>query len=428
VILTADRFLPRTLVPLALAASALAAAPGARASEDLDALTLEAEPEAVATAAADDKLFVEAAAGHADQRYGEGSRSIGRASVDWRHGSRWSESLQSVLSLRLDATRPAEERIENPVFSLREAYLGWQGEGAASAVEFGRINLREGPGYGYNPTDFFRDQALRTITTVNPFTLRENRLGSVMLRGQRLWRDLTLEAAFSPKLEDEASGHRFSADLGATNHRDRGQIVVGTRFSEGWSARWLVHDADGESPRLGASTTALLSQALVGHAEWSWSRDRTLQDQALGLDGDERSHHRAAAGLTYTTAGKLSLTGEYQYNGAALDRDGWKALAANPAAAAAYYTAATALQDNAARSAWLVYAVQRDLFVKNLDLTALAKFNRSDRSRMAWLELRYKMPSWDLAMQLQDNRGDDWSEFGITTIRRSASVIGTFYF
>ncbi|MGC4079192.1 MAG: hypothetical protein QM702_19545 [Rubrivivax sp.] len=426
--MTADRFLPRTLVPLALAASALAAAPGARASEDLDALTLEAEPEAVATAAADDKLFVEAAGGRADQRYGEGSRSIGRASLDWRHGSRWSEAWQSVLSLRLDATRPSEERIDNPVFSLREAYVGWQGEGASSAIEFGRINLREGPGYGYNPTDFFRDQALRTITTSNPFTLRENRLGSVMLRGQRLWRNLTLEAAFSPKLENEASSERFSADLGATNHRNRGQIVVGTRFSESWSARWLVHDADGESPRLGASTTALLAQSLVGHAEWSWSRDHTLLDQALGLDGGERSHHRTSAGLTYTTSGKLSLTGEYQYNGAALDRDGWKTLAASPAAAGAYYTAATALQDNAARDAWLVYAVQRDLFVKNLDLTALTKFNRSDRSRMAWLELRYKMPRWDLAMQLQDNHGDDWSEFGITTIRRSASVIGTFYF
>ncbi|EGJ09741.1 hypothetical protein RBXJA2T_05398 [Rubrivivax benzoatilyticus JA2 = ATCC BAA-35] len=420
--------LPRLLAPLALAAGACLAGPAF--ADDLDALALEAEPEAPAAADAGSasKLFVEAAAGRADQRYGLGSRSIGRATLDWRDGRRWSPALQSVLSLRLDATRPSDERVSNPVLSLREAYVGWQADGARSALEFGRINLREGPGYGYNPSDFFRDQALRTITTVNPFTLRENRLGSVMLRGQHLWQDVALEAAFSPKLEDEASDHRFSADWGATNHRDRGQIVLGTRFSESWNARWLVHRADGESTRLGASTTALLSQALVGHAEWSWSRDRELLDQALGLDGGRRSHHRTALGLTYTTAGKLSLTGEFQYNGAALDRDGWKALAASPAAAAAYYGAATALQDNAARQAWLVYAVQRDLFIKNLELTGLLKLNRSDRSRMAWAELRYRMPRWDLALQLQDNHGDDWTEFGITTVKRSASLIGTVYF
>ncbi|MBK1612245.1 hypothetical protein CKO44_02045 [Rubrivivax gelatinosus] len=421
------RTLHRTLTPLALAAGLFCTVP-ALAADDLDALALEAGPEAAATAPGDSKLFVEAAAGRADQRYGLGSRSIGRASLDWRQGSRWGESLQSVLSLRLDATRPSDDRISNPVFSLREAYLGWQGEGAASALEFGRINLREGPGYGYNPSDFFRDQALRTITTVNPFTLRENRLGSVMLRGQHLWRDVTVEAAFSPKLEDEASSHRFSADLGSTNNRDRGQLVLGTRFSDSWSARWLVHAGDGESTRLGANTTALLSQAMVGHAEWSWSRDPELLDQALGLDGEDRSHHRAAVGLTYTTAGKLSLTGEYQYNGAALDREGWKQLATNPAAAAAYYTAATALQDNAARNAWLLYAVQRDLFVKNLELTALAKFNRSDRSRMAWIELRYRMDRLDLALQLQNQRGDAGSEFGMPQIRDSAAVLATVYF
>jgi hypothetical protein len=40
------------------------------------------------------------------------------------------------------------------VNSLREAYLSWQPEGGNMVMEFGRINLRYGPGYGYNPTDF----------------------------------------------------------------------------------------------------------------------------------------------------------------------------------------------------------------------------------------------------------------------------------
>ena len=38
------------------------------------------------------------------------------------------------------------------------------------------FNLRFGPGYGYNPTDFFRDGSLRVLTTADPFALHEIRL------------------------------------------------------------------------------------------------------------------------------------------------------------------------------------------------------------------------------------------------------------
>ena len=62
--------------------------------------------------------------------------------------------------------------------------LCWQPEGGSSIFDFGRINVRGGPGYGYNPTDFFRDGSLRVITSADPFALRQNRMGSVMLRAQ----------------------------------------------------------------------------------------------------------------------------------------------------------------------------------------------------------------------------------------------------
>ena len=55
--------------------------------------------------------------------------------------------------------------------SLREAYLSWQPASGASILEAGRINLRYGPGYGYYPTDFFRDGSLRTSTTADPLAL-----------------------------------------------------------------------------------------------------------------------------------------------------------------------------------------------------------------------------------------------------------------
>lgn len=83
---------------------------------------------------------------------------------------------------------------------------------------------------------------------------------------------------------------------------------------------------------------------------------------------------------------------------------------------------------SAARSALLLYAVQRDLGLKNLELTLLARFNRSDSSRMLWSELRYRMDRLDVPLQLQQNSGVSGSEFGITRLRSAVQVLCTAYF
>lgn len=410
------------LLLLATSSAAMAA------DSDADALALKPESATEETPVAS-KLFVEGADGRADQRYGLGSRTISRATVDFRHSSRLNPSTQATFSARIDSTDPPDPRIDGAVLSLREAYVGWQDEAATRVVEFGRINLREGPGYGYNPTDYFRDHALRTITTVNPFSLRENRLGSVMLRAQRLWPDGSLEVVYSPKLESSPSSDGFSADLGSTNARHRGLISLSNRLSETVNTQLLLYKEASASARVGASLTALVSQAAVAHAEWSYSREPDLLSRALEQSDNPQSRHRLAAGLTYTTGTRLSVTAEYQYNGFALDRGALQSLATdNPSAQVAYLTQSQALQDNAARQAVLVYAVQRDLGLKNLDLTALVKFNRSDSSRMVWLDLRYRLDKIDLALQVQRNTGAAGSEFGSNPIRNSSGVVATFYF
>jgi hypothetical protein len=404
----------------------IAAVPLSAGAADLDALDLQVEPDSV-TAATGPRVFLEGSVGRAEQRYGLGSRSIGRMALDARHAMRLSPSWQAVGSARLDASRPEDPRIDNPVFSLREAYLGWQGETAMSAIEIGRINLREGPGYGYNPTDFFRDNALRTISTQNPFSLRENRLGAVMVRAQHTWDGGALAVAWAPKLEGGRSDKRFSPDWGATNASSRGLVSLGTRWSERANTQLSVYKEDGTSARVGLSGSLLVSDAAVAHAEWTYSRERDLLSRALQLPSDERGRQRAVAGLTYTTATKLSLTAEAQHNGFALDRSGWQALPGLPAQSA-YFAQAVALQDNAARHALMLYAVQRDLLTRNLDLTLLARFNRTDRSRLTWAELRYRMDRADLALQWQDNRGVAGSEYGLAPIRRSVSVVGVVHF
>ncbi|KMQ80099.1 hypothetical protein BPMI_00798 [Candidatus Burkholderia pumila] len=77
--------------------------------------------------------------------------------------------------------------------------MSWQASPSA-LVDAGRINLCEGVASGFNPTNFFKADAIRSIVSIDPANLRDNRLGSVMLRSQVLWDDGSLSALVSPRL------------------------------------------------------------------------------------------------------------------------------------------------------------------------------------------------------------------------------------
>lgn len=404
------------------------AVPALGVDSESDALSLESAPEAAPQAARDTKLFIEAAIGNASQRYLPESRDIGRVSLDFSHSRRLAPGLRAVLSDRLDQIHPRDAGADETVNSLREAYLSWQPEGENTVLEFGRINLRYGPGYGYNPTDFFRDGSLRALTTADPFALRENRLGTVMLRAQRLWSDGSLSIALSPKLADRPSTDGWSLDLGSTNNRDRALVALGTQLSQRVSSQILVYKEDGMSPALGANLTALLSDAAVAHLEWSRGNEPDLLSRTLAVPAASATRNRFVGGVTYTTLGKLSVTAEYQYNGFGLNRSDWAALGASPATQQAYLREALRLQELAPRQAYLIYVTQKNLGIKDLDLTAYLRLNPGDDSRLAWVELRHHWLSLDLTFQLQQNIGSPTSEFGILPDRRVVQVLGTYYF
>ncbi len=397
-------------------------------AQGFDPLALQSAPVEKTEALSNLKMSVEAAVGSSSQRYQSNSVDLRRASFEFDYSARVGPGLRVVLSDRVDNIHPAGVGNAETVNSLREAYLNWQPEGGVNIVDVGRMNLRYGPGYGYNPTDFFRDGSLRTITTADPFALRDNRLGTVVLRGQRLWTGGSLAVALSPKLATRPSADGWSLDFGATNNRDRGVIVLGTQFSERVSTQLLVYKEQDQSPKIGASITALLSDAAVAHAEWSRGSEPDLLQRSMLLSGNSQARNRFAGGVTYTTLGKLSLTAEYQYNGFALNGSEWKGLAANPASQIAYLLEAQRLQDLSSRQAILIYIAQKDIWLKNLDLTGFLRVNLGDRSRLAWVELRRHWSNFDLAVQLQQNMGRISSEYGILPDRRVIQVLGTYYF
>jgi hypothetical protein len=422
------RSLTRSVLYSFLAVALTQALPALGADAEADALSLESAPEAAPETARSTRFFIEGAIGDASQRYRPDSRDTGRASLDFSHSARLAPGLRAVISDRLDHIYPRDAGADKTVNSLRESYLSWQPDGGASVVELGRINLRYGPGYGYSPTDFFRDGSLRVLTTADPLALRVNRLGTVMLRAQRLWSGGSLSAALSPKLADRPDPDGLSLDLGSTNNRDRALIALGTQFSQRVSSQLLLYKEDGLSPTLGANLTALLSDAAVAHLEWTRGREPDLLSRALALPASEATRNRFAGGLTYTTLGKLSLTAEYQYNGFGLNQSSWAALGASPATQLAYLREALRRQELAPRQAYFIYATQKSLGLKDLDLTAFLRLNPGDNSRLAWLELRHHWPSFDLTLQLQQNMGRATSEFGLLPDRRIVQVLGSYYF
>lgn len=400
-------------------------APAWGADAELDALSLESAPAAAPQASRNAKLFVEGAVGDASQRYQTNSRDIWRASMDFSYSARLAQGVRGVVSDRLDHIYPTDAGADASVNSLREAYLSWQPEGANTIVELGRINLRHGPAYGYNPTDFFRDGSLRTLTTANPFALRENRLGTVMVRGQHLWSGGSLSIAYSPKMAEQPSADGWSLDLGSTNNRDRTLLALNTQFSQTVSSQWLAYKESGLSAAVGASLTALLSNAAVAHVEWSRGTEPDLLSRALVSSSPAVTRNRFAGGLTYTTLGKLSVTGEYQYNGFAIHQSDWANLGANQVT---YLMHAQRLQELSPRQAYLVYVTQRSLGHKDVDLTAFLRLNADDHSRLGWVELRRHWTNFDVALQWQQHIGDATSEYGILPDRRVVQVLGTYFF
>ena len=413
---------------LGLTLAVVVALPIVAHADDADALALQAAADGAAPAQGF-RLFAEAVAGSIQQRGGLGSRSTQRLSIDYSQSFRVSGDWRLNVSDRLDHLQPAGVGVPSTLNSLREAYAAWRPEGSETSLELGRVNVRNGPAYGYNPTDFFRDGALRASTTVDPFALRENRLGTVMLRAQRLWTGGSVSLALAPKMADRASSESFSTDLGATNSRDKALGAISFRTSDRVGIQLLAFSEQGRGSQVGASMTALVTDASVAHLEWSRGSDKDTWTKVTSGRISRSTQTRLSAGMTYALANQLSLTAEFEYNGFAPTQSQWRQVAASsPGSLGLYVLEAQRRQDNASRNAWLFYATQKSLFVKNLDATALVRINADDNSRLGWLEVRHHWAGMDGAIQWQWSQGNAASQYGLNPVRQSIQILVGLYY
>lgn len=343
------------------------------------------------------------------------------ASVDYN--GKLASDWQAVLSNRADAGWRSASGQYNIVDTLKQAYLSWQ-PGQEAIIDAGRINLREGVATGFNPTDFFRANAIRSVVSIDPTSLRENRQGSVMLRSQLLWAGGSISALVSPPLQNNPSDAPFNPDFGATNQNFRYLLSGNQRLFGEFAPQWLLYGGAGIAPQAGVDLTTLLGNSTVGFVEYAGGRSGELAAPSQPAS----FHSKLATGLTHTFPNKLSVTLEYDYDGTSADRATWEALDSDPERYWQYRNAAASTQELTTRQSLFLYASWQDAFARHLDLSAMARFDLVDHSYFTWLETRYHWPRTDLALQWQTSHGTSYSNYGAQTQSQIVQALVTVYY
>jgi len=380
------------VLPLQAATNAPAGPP-----DDLDALSLaDKAPEAGTQAARPWRLFLEGAVGRGKLRDTGSNFSLYRGSIDFRYDDHIAPQWRLVFSDRLDGIDSDGVPPGDNINTVREAYVSWS-RTDDQIFDLGRVNVRNGVAMGFNPTDWFKANALRSIVDPDPAVLRENRQGTVVLQAQQLWSNASLTATLSPKLARSADTATFALNAGATNPSNRYLLAGSYKLSDKFTPQLLAFGGDDDPVQVGLNLSGLVGDAVVAFGEFTAGKGQSLVAQALGQPVSNSNQQRASVGLTYTTGFNLSLTAEAEYNSAAPNGDQWNQL---PVAAQQQVLAtAQALQDLPTRSQWFLYASWQDAGVQKFDISGFLRQDMQSASRALWLEGRYSWERAELALQ-----------------------------
>lgn len=401
------------MLVLVLACLALQTAGAASATDtpvdDLDALSLADKApasEPVAQQALQWRLFVEGAGGAGKLRGSGSDFSILRGSVDFRVDVTLAPGLRGVFSDRLDLVDSDGVPPGDNVNTLREAYLSWSRRDD-QIFDLGRVNIRNGAAMGFNPTDWFKANALRAIVNPDPAVLRDNRQGTVVLQMQQLWSNASLSAAFSPRLARTPDSATFALNVGATNPNNRYLVTGSYKFGDTFNPQLLIYGGDDIPPQVGVNLSTVVGDSTVVYGEVAVGKGIPLIAQSLAIPKLNSRQQRATLGLTYTTSLNLTLSAEAQYSSAGPNEDQWQAL--GPPAQQQVLSTAQALQDLPSRSQLFVQAMWKDLFVRRFDLSGFLRQDIETNSQAFWIEGRYSWEQVQLALQWQAYSGSDGS-------------------
>lgn len=374
---------------------------------------------------------------------------------------RWTPSprLTFASSIRLNVIEQdgqaffSDRSVRN---DLRETYVTWE-PFDNTYVEAGRINIRNGVALGFNPTDFFKTRSLVGQASLDPSVLRQNRVGTLMVRGQTIWNGGSASLALAPKLTDatpvgETNRHGLDPRFDATNAAYR---MFGTLALEIADLNpQLLAYYEQHRAKVGLDLSQPIGDALVAYAEWAGGPEMNLAARANAYGKETgtlppilpvlpptststRFRNDVAAGLSWTIATKITVNIEYHFHQAGFSKQDWRSwfeLGSDPSSpfptSALWYVRgyATDQQEPTTMHQAFVRAAWPKAFVNELELTGFAFVDILDGSVLTQISARYYASSaWTLAAYGSANIGAVRTERGSFPQRFSAIFAIVYY-
>ena len=360
----------------------------------------------------------------------------------WKGG--WGRLVFSDrLNLRAesDLTFPGRENVVN---DLREAYMEWP-LADQTYLALGRINLKSGIALGYNPTDYFKARTVSEPLSADPTVLREDRLGTVMIRLQRISRAGSITLAFAPRLQRPSPIYSntelpsLNPMLGRTNPENRLLLKASIDLSPDMSPELLIYH-DSHATRAGLDLSMTLGQSVVAYLEESVARRRDLIAEAVDFGRatgalpagvpDEPPpspgsslKNELAVGASYTTSNRITWNLEYHLNQAGFtsrDWNRWFEIGSAPGGSPAgadelWYIRGYALdqQQQSTEQAVFLRADWTDAFGLNLELSGFMNVDLRDGSGQAQGQADYYLSNaWTVGLLAAGDFGSPRSDFG----------------
>jgi len=378
---------------------------------------------------------------------------------EWRAGRRLTLTFSDRLNVRAedDLAFPTQQNLIN---EWREGFVSWE-MFDRTYVDAGRINLKSGAALGYNPTDFFKTRAVVEPLSSDPSVLREDRLGTLMLRAQRIWTGGAMTVAFAPAVSplspiySDTNLTSVGPSFDRTNARARLLVKGSINLAADFSPELLVYH-EGDRTRFGLNITRGIGQNVVAYAEWAGGAEPSVIADALAYGRDTRVlpvgaptalpddpastfQEDLAVGGSLSTKPKLTLNVEYHFHQAGFGKRDWErwfmigegATSASLAARELWFIRSVALdrQDPLTRHSLFVRADWVDAFIRHLELTGFVNMDLYDGSSLAQLTADYfASGKWTVGVQANVNVGGAGSEFGSLPQRGSMLFKLTRYF